>query len=231
MAAALARAQALSVKHAIDLAIFTPEFLEGRTQPAKEPIVNLKVKVAAGLNRRPPSDKFLRWLLQAHFDVEVLMAGSTICIVGRHSAAHYEEFAYKFLNGAFNRIWVEYKRKHNAASYVRNSVFYGIYEGLNTKLSDNRKEVTTSVLRKHIDEDDRREVADLQAMEKKVELMVIEEADERKQAVKGYHPTVRYRSMSAGPVYSGDGRAFGREKGEKLEINRPLNHKITKEVQ
>jgi hypothetical protein len=229
---AMAAARKMAIKHQIDLSTVRDDMLN-TAKPSKEPFVEIPLKVAKGLCRRPPSDKYIRWVLASHFDVSILLGqglrSSMIYIVGRKSAAKFAEYAYKFLHRAFTRIWRKYKHDGEAAGdFVpmtdRNSVFYGIYKGFDEALrqaANEAKEDAFSSIRATTKDGDPDE-----AMQKAIDgfqLVVVTEDKERNDFVnKNLHP-VTVKGLGSGSIANWSAVRHGREEGGKLRVHMPID--------
>lgn len=238
---ALALARKKALKHNIDLASIKPEMLENQHSKPKEPIIEIKMKVAKGDMRRPPSDKYIRWILERHFDVTILYGaskynGSFIWIIGRHSAATFAEYAYKFLHRTFTKLWRKHKQANNSQMHERNSYFCGLYDGISDALDKANQEGQQEAMRDILvaaGTKAARMQDEIGAAMKNYSLVLVGEKDSRSQYIADQHgkTIVKTRSLDSGPIYSGASYRAGQAAGADVRIHRPLGKTDSETIQ
>lgn len=217
MEQAMLMAQRLAIKHRVDLATIT----EADTGMVKqEDIVEGGIRVGEG-HRRPPADRFLTDILVDFFNVEVIyrrvyrtneerQAGAYVLFIGRKSDVEFAGYAYLFMQKAFSRAWVKYKRETGAPMARRASFYHGVYIGLATKL---RAEKGIA---------ERQALADAGMSEQAYGLAVISEADARKAAVKDKHPVLVTQRLPEVNSYHHGAQSAGYKVGKELTINKAI---------
>lgn len=144
MELAMQKAKALAVQYEIDLNTIN---LEGEKKV--EPIEKGN-PINIG-RREPVAQKFVNWILQTHFNVRLVhfksrQHGSQTTMIGRKSDLEIAEYLHGFLNKEFMRLWHNYRYNSSGVSTKdRNSFLYGIYKGLDSKLTDAQKNTETEV--------------------------------------------------------------------------------------
>lgn len=221
---ALEAAKRLAIKHSIDMASVELGSLghtRGQVGLSSEPFVSVDHKTAEGDCRRPPCHKFISWVLCAHFKVEILTnrsrwSASTISVVGRKSDVAFAIYAYDFLVRTFNSLWRKYKQETGAYQDQRNSYFYGLYIRLDNNLKKATAETVTEALKQFGEES---------AAAQKWDLMVVQEKDLLRQALKDNHPTLKYVKIDLGNVDSDHVISDGIRDGDQINIARPLDER------
>lgn len=218
---AMAAAQRYALKHQIDMASIEMEGLgesKGTLGTSNEPFISTDHKTAEGDCRRPPSHKFISWTLCRHFRVDIITYSgrhaSKICVVGRKSDVAFAIYAYDFLVNTFNKLWRSYKQTSYASPDERNSYFYGLYVRLHDKL----EKAAAETVRQELAQFGERTTE----VQNKWDVMVVQESDLLKQAIKDQHPTLKYVKRGIGDINSQRAVSDGIRDGESIEINRPL---------
>lgn len=156
---ALAKANALIAEHQIDMVL-----LEGDDS---KPEAFDEVEIVHGL-RLPVETKFIGWLIGEHFRVQTI--NSNKCIreavyidgchvsnsvwgkvrryVGRKSDVEFARWLHDYLLEEFRRRWAYYKNAHNAPAGDRNTFIYGMYQGLDAKLTEEREKAEETHIEK-----------------------------------------------------------------------------------
>lgn len=226
MEAAMSHAVRYAVRHQIEHFIKDGKLVVkglsesdiGVAPPMKEGFNTVDYRTAKGKGRRPPCNKYLVWILMSHFNVSVIYSGSVVSFVGRKSDTAFALYAYKFLHHAFTNIWRKYKRETGASMNERNSCFYGIWDGLDKRLTSEAAESEREELAK-ISSEYKTEAG---AVDDSFRLAVVAEKDERKKFLNSEHPVLKSVDSTAGPISSYGAVRYGREAGKKLHINVPL---------
>lgn len=230
---AMAAAVKFSQRHAIDLSTIDPSQAaktDGQLGISSEKFLNLRVKVADGMYRRPPAHKFVVGILDAHFSVEIIRgigtASSIIWIIGRESHVKFAEFAYFYLVETFNRFWRAHKRQNDCMMSDRASYFYGFWWGLHDKLKKAQEEGKREIIHELA------EKTTLKAAEVSTsyQVAVVKEQDLLKQATSGYHPVLLpgKNNFQAGVKFGSSALYHGKHDGATVEVARPLDKESTK---
>lgn len=98
-----------------------------------------------GGGRATVEEKFILPLLTAHFFVKIVKSrrtGATVHhILGRSENVEVAKYVFDFLNSSFRQLWLNYKQATNCGTASKQSFYLGLYGGLNTQLSNARKNV------------------------------------------------------------------------------------------
>jgi pyruvate carboxylase len=222
---ALMMAQRLALKHGIDLA--SVDMTEDTS--AGEPIIQQPfrpTREGGGLcaARLPSCHKFITWILKSYFGVKVIectnwekyedkgkkMEGAvkSLSIIGRQTNVHIAIYVYGFLHREFMDLWHKHRKVIDAPMSSRNSFFYGLYQGLSEKLEVEKGKVEAEAQ------------AELESKgNKEVQMILIGEKEKVEQAVKGFHPRLRYFKVSEGNVEDHGSLYEGRRAGKKIKIH------------
>ncbi len=142
---AMQRAKALAIQHDIDLASI--QVFENKKSEA--PIVKSE---ALNLGQRKAvCQKFISWILQDYFKVKIIYHGCRahgyiLIFVGRTTDIQIATYIQGFLKQEFMRLWHNYREQNpTVQTKDRNSFFYGLYKGLDAKLSEQEKQTEKEV--------------------------------------------------------------------------------------
>jgi Protein of unknown function (DUF2786) len=224
---ALMAAQRLAAKHEIDLA--TIDMTENTA--AGEPIVQQPFtpsRQGGGVcaARLPSCHKFITWILKAYFGVKVIEVTDwaayidkgekkhgkvkSLSIIGRQTNVHVAIYVYGYLHREFMDLWHKHRKATSADMSSRNSFFYGLYIGLNDKLLAEKGRVEEEV---------QQQLAQAESNSNKtVAMVLIGEKEKIDQAVKGYHPRVKYTKVSEGNTNDDGALIEGARAGKKIKI-------------
>ncbi len=251
---ALAKANSLIAEHKIDMVL-----LDAALQDKPEEFAEEKIEGAVGTyrSRMPVEIKFIGWLLKNHFNVEIVYS-TRRCpernvvvkyfnMFGRKSDAEFARWLTGYLQEEFLRRWDYFRKSHGAGRGDRNTFLYGLYEGLDEKLDEEKaalearkfSEVAADELdHESQDADDARaasisgtdHVSDLkhparseEQLKDKYALAVVDEEKAREIAHKTLYPRLTSSRSSRMSLNSGGARSAGRDAGRMISTRRPLN--------
>ena len=132
METALSLAHKLALKHKIDLANLP---VQDGIKFVPDEMVNSQYM--AGYKTMPDSWKFICSLLQNHFNVKtVYLPGTTkIDIIGTRHDVDFAIYVFEYLRAEFKVLWAVEKMEQDLRESSRDSFMYGLYKGLDEKLS------------------------------------------------------------------------------------------------
>lgn len=215
---ALAKARALAAEEGIDLAIAA---IQMDTPQVKEEFVN--TSKGAG-NRKSVTQRFVSWIIGAHFNVKIIYSGNRaygmkIIFIGRKSDVEMAEYVNAFLNEEFMRRWHYFQRVNNLPCKERSSYIYGLYQGLNDKLTEARKKAEN-------DRFDFLAVSQDKTFSNNVRnqyaLMIRNEEYELQQMVDKLFPELRKNYSRTRLTGSASSLDTGISHGRTININRPI---------
>ena len=128
--AAMAKAQELMLKHNIDMRSVQnhdSEYVHETTDTFK---------------REHPNMKYINNLINEFFFVKVVKScrrgGSYFNYIGEKNNVDTALHTVNFLKATFDRLWKEYKAETGAGRGSKSSFIYGLYKGLEAKLTEQR---------------------------------------------------------------------------------------------
>lgn len=216
---AIALALRMAVKHDLDFSTLTQDqVVEWNKNRITEPVVSRDVKVSKGHFRRPPCFRYIRDLLDQHFNVFTLICRatpSTISVYGKKSDIDRATYVMFFLFGAFNRLWAKHQLATGLPTTVRDDYFRGIWIGFDDKLTrelEDAKEQAFAAAETQGERD---------AFEKRYALVTI---DHKKLLEKEAAKNVKiiYSMDRPKPVRDWETFAAGKAEGEALSIREGL---------
>jgi hypothetical protein len=219
---ALANAHRLATQHQVDLA--TIDTTEGEVERKEE-----FVKDEVEYSERSLS-VYIQWILQNHFRVKCCYNRRVVYFVGRKSDVVFAQYLFSWLQDRFVAEWQQEKRKPNPGSGRRSAkaFFYGMYQGLNQKLVDAKKEAEESrisevaVATTH-DAPGRDIFTEEKRLASTYQLALVNEKDELEKEYYSQFPSIRRRGGSMGHSRA-QGIAAGRAAGARTSIpGIPLN--------
>lgn len=210
MESALETAQRLAVKYNIDLSQ-----IDLTDSSVLEPIIEEELRTCKGKFRRPPCNKFVVNILIQFFNVEAvyMKGGSTIVFFGRKQDVEFAIYLYGYLKNTFTKLWRKYKQEYGVPMSSRASYFFGLFAGLQDKLS------------KAKDEAEKEQIA-LGMDSQRYALAVVNEEERRQAAVNNAHPILRKcRTKFTANVNDNHAVNHGVAKGRTIQINPALKEK------
>ncbi len=213
---ALLRARRLALDHDLDLAILS------QTEIVKEEqIENQKIDLG---QRFSVCQKFVNFILQAHFKVKIVMGGGRdggryICLVGKTSDVAIAQYVQGFLNQEFMRLWRVAKVRNNYPAKDRNSYIFGLYKGLTQKLQQEEATVkgerfSALALNRGVDF--------ASNTKESYALALVDHSARLEQAMSRFHGKVRTIRTSVGRVRNANALETGREAGRNINLNRAI---------
>ena len=213
--AALMKAQEIALREGIDLAMIET-FSDDKAEPIE------KDEMALG-KRFSVCQKFCSWIIQSHFNCSVIYTGSRyygrkIIFVGKKTNLDIARYINRFLNQEFMRLWHKYRENNSGArTEERGSFLYGCYQGLNEKLTANKKAVETDELG-HVSSIAGKSFEETQL---KYALMVVSQKDRLAKETAQMFPHLR-RGTSRTVLCSSNALESGKIEGRKISLNRAL---------
>jgi hypothetical protein len=201
---AIAKAQQMAITYQIELSECV-----GTTE--KEPFDCEEVFT---WNRKPVVWKYIVHILQNHFNVTVIYGGMRVEFIGRRDEIEFAKGIAQYLMVTFDRFWKEYKEKHGLSNSHKHSFMQGMYQGLNDKLKENKKE---SIIRLAA-EKSFGEVVSKENLIEKFTLATVTEEKERDKAVGDFYPRLRSSSNSYRGSYNPDSNRAGYSAGQSINI-------------
>lgn len=220
---ALAKANALIAEHQIDMVLV-------QAAPAVEAILEGTVDVGS---RRPVESKFLSWLLQSHFRVEVVnnwrwQDGRIVLyqsFIGRKSDVEFASWMYSYLTDEFRRRWSYFKESTVAPASERSTFLYGVYQGLDEKLKAEKSEAEA---RKFQDMANVGTTVDgiagqtAEDLRGRYTLAIQDEKAQRKAEMARLYPNLSSGRATRLNLRSSSALSAGRHAGRTISLNRPI---------
>lgn len=199
---AMQRAQEIAVKYKIELASVSPS-----ERPVEE-------YLREGIQRnRSFQQRYIDWLLPKHFSVKIIhaagTAGSQAWFIGKSTDIAFAKWVHEFLQAEFPRLWQKYQRETRCGQGARTDYFYGLYVGLDAKLTEARQ---------------RAEKENIQAgsqLATSYQLAVVSDREALAKAVTGFFPRLQHSKASISGKFASAITA-GRQDGRNINISRPL---------
>lgn len=211
---ALAKANALIAEHQIDMVLL-------QAAPAVEPLTEGTVDVGS---RRPVESKFLSWLLQSHFRVEVInnwrMENGRIVrhmsFIGRKSDVEFASWMYSYLTDEFRRRWSYFKASTVAPASERGTFLYGVYQGLDEKLKAEKSEAEARKFQEMAN------VGTAEDLRGRYTLAIQDEKAQRKAEMARLYPNLSSGRATRLNLRSSSALSAGRHAGRTISLNRPI---------
>lgn len=234
---ALMAAQRLAVKHGIDLAsIDMTEDTSAGEPIVQQPFTPTREGGGVCAARLPSCHKFIAWILKPYFGVKIIEVTSfekykdkgiekegrvkSLSFVGRQTNVAVAIYVYGYLHREFMDLWHKHRKETQADMSSRNSFFYGLYQGLDQKLAKEKKKIEEEAQAQLTQKAGETPLASQQNTN--LGLILIGEKEKIEQAVKGYHPRLKYTKVSEGNVDDHSSMYDGINKGKKIEIKTAL---------
>jgi len=226
---ALMAAQRLALKHGIDLAsIDMTEDTSAGEPIVQQPFTPTREGGGPCAARLPSCHKFIAWILKPYFGVKIIECTEfmeyvdkgvkktgnvkSLSFVGRQTNVSVAIYVYGFLHREFMDLWHKHRKEIDAPMSSRNSFFYGLYVGLNEKFKVEKKKIEEEV----------QEQISHESVGKSLEMVLIGEKEKVDQAVKGYHPRLKYFTVSEGNTEDHSSVNEGTRLGKKIKISTAL---------
>lgn len=130
--AAAEKAQELLVKHNLKMSEL----------PAEE--INFKNEIGHS-GRRLVEDKFVNAILLKHFFIVIVKSKGEIRFIGEESNLEIAHYMRDFLRTTFKNLFKQYQKETGCPANHRQSYYFGLYKGLDEKLTIKRSHVETSM--------------------------------------------------------------------------------------
>ncbi len=200
-------------------------------QKAQEIALRYKVQLA-GINHaeRPAEEytedrqqrrktfqaKYVEWIVRKHFNVTfVYGCNGELFVIGKPTDIEFAKWVMEYLEGEFPRLWTRYQRETSCGQGARVNYFYGVYVGLDAKLTENKQRVEGEAIIEAELNGDKRIAANYQ-------LAVVNDQKALAAAVKRFHPNVRSGGRATLNLRHESAIAAGQRAGRNININRPL---------
>jgi hypothetical protein len=203
--AAMQKAQELALRYKIELA-----GIEHAERPAEEYTEERQKR------RKTFQAKYVEWIIRKHFNVTMVYGcDGEMFVIGKPTDIAFAKWVMEFLEAEFPRLWIAYQRAEGCGQGARVNYFYGVYLGLDAKLTENKQRVEGEALIEAEINGDKRIAANYQ-------LAVVNEKRELEAAMHRFHPKLRFTGRSTLNLRHGDAIAAGRSAGRNINIHRPL---------
>lgn len=200
---AMARAQEIAIKYKIELAS-----VSAADQPA-EAFERESIERKATFQQ-----KFVDWIVRKHFNIHLVHAAGQrskrVWYIGKPTDIAFAKYVYDFLNAEFPRLWTKHQRDTRCGQGERITYFYGLYQGLDAKLTEARKRAESEGLNGNAD------------LANRYALAVVRDEEGLKRAVGIYFPDLSKARASRINVQSSGTFQAGRAAGGNININRPI---------
>jgi hypothetical protein len=212
-ALALSRAQEIAVRHQIDLASVR---VEDRPKQTVE-----KEMVSETHNKQ---QKFIHWLLRGHFNVHLVWVGGSkkrqVWFIGEKTDILFAQWVSEYLTGEFPRLWLAYKRRNMIqADTARVTYYYGLWQGLDAKLTAAKQEAFAAKM-SEVKQESGEERASV--VGQSYALAIVDRKKNVEQAVKEFFPnTIKGRKTSI-KIRDTNAQYAGVSAGRNINLNRPI---------
>lgn len=219
---ALAKAHALATEHQIDLALVSV------AESAPEPFI--KEQGGIQFRRAPVQLKFVNWILEKHFRVEIVLSWtrfngvktSTVVFVGRKSDVELARWMHSYLLEEFSRRWKSYKAQTGHGEGLRNTYYLGLYNGLNSKLQEAREAAEAAKLDAPNAPLPGIDQAPSPDSRRRYEVALVDESKKLQSALSNFFPKLRTLRSSSIVNKNGGVSSDGFAAGRSINLNRPL---------
>jgi hypothetical protein len=202
---AMQKAQELALRYKVELA-----GISHAERPAEEYTEDRQSR------RKTFQAKYVEWIVRKHFNVHmVLGANGELFIIGKPTDLEFAKWVMEFLEAEFPRLWTRYQRETQCGQGARVNYFYGVYCGLDAKLTENRERVEGEAIVEAQMNGDTRIAANYQ-------LAVVNDKKALAEAVLKFHPNVRAGRAANLNLRHGNAIAAGKQAGREINIHRPL---------
>lgn len=135
---ALQKATALATEAGIDLAI-----VQARQDTEAEKLEMVQESIKTG-QRLPSLQKYASWLLNKHFNVQVIYSGGryfgrSVNILGDKKDVEFAKFVNEFVQEEMQRRWDYYKKSNGLSVKLKDTFMYNLWRGLDGKLAEAKK--------------------------------------------------------------------------------------------
>jgi hypothetical protein len=178
--------------------------------------------------RESVCQKFIYWILQNHFNVRVITGGGRyfgrrLTLIGKTKDIQIATYVNSFLNQEFMNLWHKY-RKTNVYSETkdRNSYFWGLYNGLDSKLDEQSKTTESASFSSIVAARGSQAAAQVQNC---YALTVTSNKERLTKAMEDFYPRLRSRSRSySNHHHSESARTAGETAGRNISLRMGLGN-------
>ena len=180
---AMARAQEIAVKYKIELASVSKHDQPGESFERRD------------IERKATfQQKFIDWIVRKHFNISLVHAaggkGRRVWYIGKPTDIAFAQYVYGFLDVEFPRLWSKHQRETGCGQGDRVTYFYGLYQGLDAKLTEAKKRAESEGLKGNAD------------LANKYALAVVRDEEGLKRAIVSFFPSLGKGSRSRINVHS-----------------------------
>ena len=213
---AMQKAKQLAIENDIDLASI--QVFENKK--SDEPIVKGE-DINLG-KRESVCQKFIYWVLQNHFNVKVITGGGRyngrrLTLIGKTKDIQIAAYINTYLNQEFMNLWHKYRASHyEAQTKDRNSYFWGLYNGLDSKLKEQSKTTESASFSSMVSARGSQAAAQVQNC---YALTVVSNKKRLEDAMNAFYPRLTSRSRSSGNGHhSESARESGFAAGQNISL-------------
>ncbi len=218
---AMQKAKALAVQHDVELAAI--QVFENKK--SEEPIVEGEA-LSLG-KRKSVCQTFITRILQTHFKVKVLYSGGRwsgqqLILIGTKSDISIAAYVNQFLNSEFMRLWQRFHKTYqNSQVKDRNSYFWGLSEGFQSKLEEGAKnsqqDAFTTMSQSHTTEQ-------VDQVKNQYALTVTTHQERLDEALGKMYPKLRTIRSYTRHSHSGEARQAGFSAGRNINVSRGIGN-------
>jgi hypothetical protein len=203
--AAMQKAQELALRYKIELA-----GIDHAERPAEEYAQDVQSR------RKTFQAKYVEWIVRKHFNVQMVTGcDGQLFVIGKPTDIAFSKWVMEFLEGEFPRLWTAYQRATSCGQGARVNYFFGVYQGLDQKLTENKQRVEGEAIVEA-------EMAGRGDIAGKYQLAVVVDQKALAAAVSRFHPHLRRGGSANIRIRHESAIDAGRSAGRNININRPL---------
>jgi len=201
----MAKAQELALRYKVELA-----GIEHSERPAEEYTEEKQVR------RKTFQAKYVEWIVRKHFNVSMVYGcDGQLFVIGKPTDIAFAKWVTEFLEGEFPRLWTAWQKQTQCGQGARVNYFYGVYTGLDAKLTENKRRVEGEAIIEA-------QMAGNANIAANYQLAVVNDKKALESAVTRFHPNVRYTGRANINIRHHDAISAGHSAGRQININRPL---------
>lgn len=222
---ALSKAKQLAVDNDIDLASVSTE-----TNVVEESYCQDKITLG---KRKPVTGRFVGWIVNSHFNVSIIYSGSRlwgqhIIFVGKRTDIDISIYVFKYLTQTFMSLWHKYQKNTNSPVSARGSYFYGLYCGLDKKLTEAKLKAEQE---KFASLERERGVDVTSGIKNNYSLMIVSNKEKLKEAVSSFFPKLGKVPKCNLNLNNVSAILQGERDGANIEIDMALSDSPSKELE
>lgn len=212
---ALMKAKALAVENDIDLASIN-------TKEESEDYIQNDISFG---KRNPVTTNHASRICINHFNVKIIYYGSRnwgkkVIFIGKTTDVKIAMFVFEFVLNKFMQLWHAYREVKQVSTKSRASYFQGLYDGLNQKLTQAKKQAEINKF----------ETLDLTVKDEiknNYSLMVISKEKELEKASYKFFPNQKKSQGAKLNLNDYDAFSDGFQDGKSIEINKGLTGQVS----